>query len=80
MVVADGVTMQDAAVVPAQVPPVQLKKITGVVQLDVRVEVPPMAMEAGVAVRVQKSAGGGVTVTAAVAILPAPPALLPLTV
>ena len=80
VVVADGATTHVAAVVPAQVPPVQLKKDAGVLQLDVRVEVPPGLMDVGNALRTQKSVGGAVTVRVALAILTAPAALLPLTV
>lgn len=78
--VADGVTTQVAAVVPAQVPPVQVKEVAGVLQLEVRVEVLPGLIAAGDALRMQKSGGGDVTVMVALAILPAPMAFVPLTV
>ena len=73
-------TTQDAAEVPAQVPPVQLKKDAGVLQLDVRVEVAPGLIDAGDAVRVQNRGGADVTVTVTLVVLPVPPVLLPLSV
>ena len=80
VVVADGATTQVAPVVPAQVPPVQLKELGGVVQLAVSVEVPPGLIIGEDALNVQKRVGAEVTVTVALAILPTPLALVPLTV
>ena len=82
MVVADGVTTQVAVFVLAQVPPVQLKVDAGVLQLVVKVEVPPRLTVAGEAIKTQEIVGvtAVVTVKSALAILPAPAALLPLTV
>ena len=62
--------MQLAPVVPAQVPPVQVNDVAAGVQLAVRVELLPVVMAAGFAVRVQVgSVGAGAkTVNAAVAL------------
>ena len=52
-----GVTVQVAAVVPPQVPPVHMYDVAVGLQLDVSVEEPPEVIDAGVAVRVQTGMG-----------------------
>ena len=47
-----GVTVQVAPVVPAQVPPVQMRLVAAGVQVAVSVELPPAVIEAGLALRV----------------------------
>ena len=66
----DGVTVQLAPLVLAQVPPVQVNDVAEGLQLDVRVELLPRTMVAGFAVRVQVGsvAAGAKTVNAAVAL------------
>ena len=54
----DGVTVQFAPVVPAQVPPVQTNDVAVGLQLVVRPELLPRTIVAGVAVSVQVGAGG----------------------
>ena len=81
VVSTDGVTVQVAAVVPAQVPPVHANVIAPGLQLAESVELLPTTIDAGLAVKVQ--VGGcvaGVTVTVADAVLPAPIPLVPLNV
>ena len=57
-------TVQLATIVPAQVPPVQVKEVAAGLQLAVSVAVPPAVIEAGDAVSVQVGGEGrgGVTV------------------
>ena len=54
----DGVTVQFAPVVPAQVPPVQTNDVAVGLHVVVRLELLPRTMVAGKAVRVQVGAGG----------------------
>ncbi len=75
----DGVTEQVAAVVPAQLPPVQAYELGELVQLALRVELAPVVIDAGEAVTVHTGMGGS-TVTVALAEVPVPPALTPATV
>jgi hypothetical protein len=72
------VTEHVAAVVPLQVPPVQMYELTDGLQFAVRVELPPKATELGEAVTVQT--GRVVTVTVAVARAPVPSPFAPATV
>ena len=78
-----GVTVQVVALVPTQVPPVQVNDVAAGVQLAKSVELPPALIEAGAAVKEQDGGcNGGVTVTVTVAeaVLPLPTTLAPLNV
>jgi hypothetical protein len=71
--------VQLATDVPAQLPPVQAYEVGELLQLTVSIDVPPLVIDAGVAVTVQTGTGGS-TVTVALAAVPVPPALTPATV
>ena len=74
-------TVQVVALVPTQVPPVQVNEVAAGVQLAESLAVPPAVITAGDALRVQD--GGcdtGVTVTVAEEVLPVPMTLAPVNV
>ena len=71
--------MQPDAVVVGHVPPVHVYEVAAGSQWAVSVAVPPGEIEAGVAVTVQTGGADVATVTVALAVLPAPPPLLPVT-
>jgi hypothetical protein len=74
-----GATVQVAAIVPAQVPPVHTYELAVGLQLAVRVALPPGAMEAGLRVNAHTGLGGS-TVIVALDGAPVPPAFFPATV
>lgn len=77
---AVGVTVQVAVVLVAHVPPVQTNEVAAGVQVEVRVDVPPVTIVAGDALNVQLGTGV-VTVTVAPTLAaPVPPAFTPATV
>jgi hypothetical protein len=79
-VVAVGVTVQVAVVLVAHVPPVQTNEVAAGEQDEVKVDVPPEAIVAGDALKVQLGTGV-VTATVATALTaPVPPAFTPATV